>query len=239
MVRAVQARRHRAKIGAVSYAYPIFLDLSLRRVLIVGGGAVAARKAKGLLAAGAVDIRAVAPRFVRDFPAGVQKIDAAYSSTHLRDADLVFAATDSSQVNDAVVADARGGRALGGGALVQRVESDDDDAGDFIIPAVLRCGGICVAVSAGSPALAAAVRDRLAGAVSDEWVNLADALRRLRPVIKSSGLPMERRRQILRAMASQDAATALAGGGTAALWAWARQKFAELPPLQPETGLVP
>jgi precorrin-2 dehydrogenase/sirohydrochlorin ferrochelatase len=218
----------------VPYTYPIFLDLSLRRILIVGGGAVAARKAKGLLAAGAVAIRAVAPRFVRDFPAGVRKIDAAYSPGHLQDADLVFAATDSSQVNDAVVADARAA-----GALVQRVESDDDDAGDFIIPAVLRCGGICVAVSAGSPALAAAVRDRLAGAISDEWVNLADALRRLRPMIKSCGLPAERRRQVLRAMASQDAATALSSGGTAALWAWARQKFAELPPLQPESGLVP
>jgi precorrin-2 dehydrogenase/sirohydrochlorin ferrochelatase len=214
----------------VPYAYPIFLDLSPRRILIVGGGAVAARKAKGLLAAGAATIRAVAPRFVRDFPAQVQKIDAVYSPAHLQDADLVFAATDSSQVNDAVVADARAA-----GALVQRVESEDDDSGDFIVPAVLRCGAITVAVSGGSPALAAAVRDALAGSIGDEWVNLADVLRRLRPAIKASGLPIERRRQILRALASPDAAAALAAGGTGHLWSWARQRFADLPPMEPES----
>jgi len=215
----------------VAYAYPIFLDVSLRRILIVGGGAVAARKAKGLLAAGAVDIRAVAPRFVRDFPERVRKIDAVYSPEHLQDADLVFAATDSSQVNDAVVAGARAG-----GALIQRVESEDDDSGDFIVPAVLRCGAIAVAVSGGSPALAAAVRDALAGSISDEWVNLADALRRLRPAIKASGLPIERRRQILRALATPDAAAALAAGGTDRLWSWARQRFADLPAMEPDVG---
>jgi len=218
----------------VAYAYPIFLDLSLRRILIVGGGAVASRKAKGLLAAGAVGIRAVAPRFVRDFPAQIQRTEAVYSPQHLDGADLVFAATDAAVVNDAVVADARGR-----GALVQRVESEDDDSGDFVVPALLRCGGISVAICAGSPALAAAVRDRLAGSIGDEWVNLADALRRLRPAIKTSGLPAERRRQILRALATQDAAAALAEGGTTALWAWARGKFADLPPFQPKAISTP
>lgn len=208
----------------MAYAYPIYLDLSLRRIVIVGGGAVASRKAAGLLAAGAVGVRAVATRFVRDFPGEVEKIESAYSAANLEGADLVFAATDSSQVNDAVVADARAR-----GALVQRVEAEDENAGDFVVPAVLRCGAITVAVSAGAPALAAVVRDRLAGCIGDEWVNLADALRRLRPTIKSSGLPAERRRQILRALATQDAATALANGGTRGLWAWAREKFTDLP----------
>jgi precorrin-2 dehydrogenase/sirohydrochlorin ferrochelatase len=116
------------------------------------------------------------------------------------------------------------------------VESEDDDPGDFIVPAVLRCGAITVAVSGGSPALAAAVRDALAGSISDEWVNLADALRRLRPAIKASGLPIERRRQIFRALASSDAAAALAAGGMGQLWSWARQRFAELPAMQEDSG---
>lgn len=218
----------------MAYAYPIFLDLSVRRIVIVGGGAVASRKAAGLLSAGAVGVRAVAGRFVRDFPSSIQRIEAAYSTAHLEGADLVFAATDSSQINSDVVADARAR-----GALVQRVESEEDDPGDFIVPAVLRCGTITVAVSAGSPALAAAVRDALTGSIADEWVNLADALRRLRPAIKSSGLPIERRRQIFRALASPDAAAVLAAGGTSALWSWTKEQFADLPPIEPDWGNPP
>jgi siroheme synthase (precorrin-2 oxidase/ferrochelatase) len=54
--------------------YPILLDLSRRPVVIIGGGAVASRKAAGVLAAGAQDVRAVAPKFVRDFPEDVRQI---------------------------------------------------------------------------------------------------------------------------------------------------------------------
>ena len=176
----------------VGISYPIFLDVSQRRVVIVGGGAVAARKAAGILAAGAKSVRAVAPKFVREFPKEFQKKLANFEPADLDGAELVFAATDSAVVNDAVVAEARKR-----GIWVQRGDEQEDEPGDFIIPAILRCGPITVAVSAsGSPALAAGLRDRLAGGVTDEWVKLAEAMKQLRPKIKSSGLPISRRREI-------------------------------------------
>ena len=209
--------------------YPLFLDVSGRTVVIVGGGAVAARKAAGILAAGGKSVRAVAPKFVREFPQEVEKKVGNFEPADLDGAGLVFAATDSAVVNDAVVAEARKS-----GILVQRVDGEEsDDPADFISPAVLRCGPIVVAVSTGgSPALAAGLRDALAGAVTDDWVNLAEALKQLRPKIKATGLPITRRREIFRALATPDAAAALAAGGMAELGKWLRTKFTDLPQLE-------
>jgi siroheme synthase-like protein len=206
--------------------YPLFLDLAQLPVIIIGGGAVAMRKAAGVLAAGGTNVRAVAPKFVKDFPDAVKQVVAPFDPNHLQGARLVFAATDSPAVNEAVVVAARQR-----GVLVNRADVEDEARGDFIVPALLRCGPITVAVSAaGSPAVSAAVRDHLAGAISNDWVNLAEAMRQIRPRVKSAGLTTERRHQILKTLATDDAIRALAGGGLESLWAWAREKFPELPP---------
>jgi precorrin-2 dehydrogenase/sirohydrochlorin ferrochelatase len=218
----------------VPHDFPILLDVSRRRVVIVGGGVVAARKAAGVLAAGGKSVRAVAVKFVREFPAEVEKKTGNFEPADLDGAELVFAATDSSVVNDEVVAEARKR-----GILVQRGDGEETDeredlSGDFASPAVLRCGPIVVTVSAGgSPALAAGLRDLLAGSVTDHWVNLAEASKQIRPKIKSSGLPIARRREIFRALASGEAAAALDAGGMAALRKWLGEKFADLPDLSP------
>ncbi len=197
---------------------------------IVGGGAVAARKASGLLAAGGKSVRAVAPKFVREFPKEVDKKVGNFEPADLDGAELVFAATDSTAVNDAVVAEARKR-----GIWVQRGDGEEDEPGDFISPALLRCGPIIVAVSAGgSPALAAGLRDALAGTVTDEWVKLAEALKQLRPRIKQSGLPISRRREIFRTLATNEAAVVLQSDGMAGLRKWLREKFADLPEWEAE-----
>lgn len=183
---------------------------------------MAARKASGVLAAGAVGVRAVSPKFIRDFPAGVEKITESFEPRHLEGANLVFAATDSTATNDAVVQESRAR-----GILVNRADADEEDPGDFSTPALCRSGPITLAVTAGSPALAAALRDQLAGVISNEWINLAEALVHVRPRIKAMNLPIARRREILRELATPEAASA-AVGGDAALWAWAVAKFPEL-----------
>ncbi len=207
--------------STVNPTYPMLLDVRTRQVLIVGGGTVAARKAAGLLAAGAQNVTAVAPKFVREFPPEVRKIVGAFELSHLNGADLVFAATDSAQVNDQVVAEAH---KLG--KLVQRADGDEEEPGDFSTPAILRCGPIMVAVSAaGSPALAAVLRDSLAGSVSDEWVNLAQAMQEIRPKIKSMNLPIARRREVFRSLASNEASQILAKDGMPGLWNWIQSKI--------------
>jgi siroheme synthase-like protein len=175
------------------------LDVSDRPVVIIGGGRVAARKAAGLIAAGATRVTVVSPEFNDQMPTGVRRVSARYRPEHLAGAMLAFAATNVPEVNDAVVSDARE-RSI----LVQRVDGDEDRPGDFSTPAVHRDGPLTIAVSTGgSPPLAAEIRDRLAGQIDPIWPRLAEALQQLRPAILRRFAP-EDRRAVFRKLASPD-----------------------------------
>jgi precorrin-2 dehydrogenase/sirohydrochlorin ferrochelatase len=214
--------------------YPIVLELRDRPVVIVGGGQVALRKALGLLASGATNVRVVSPTFHPHMPAQVQRIAQEYRAEHLAGAMLVFAATDSPQVNEAVVRDAR---AIG--ALVCRADADEQDSGDFATPAMFRDGALLVTVSTcGSPALAAMVRDRLQAAIDPQWARLADALRVLRPQIRAS-IPAALRPRLFRELCSEAAMQALSSGGVEALRAWLWRRFAELSGSPADAAAVP
>ncbi|MDB5353854.1 MAG: precorrin-2 dehydrogenase and sirohydrochlorin ferrochelatase [Phycisphaerales bacterium] len=207
----------------VAYAYPLLLDVADRLVVIVGGGNVAARKAGGLIAAGARRIRCVALEFSADLPAAVDRIKEQYASRHLEGAGLVFAATDRNDVNDAVVRDARER-----GILVNRADADDAEPGDFATPAKLEQGAVIVSVSAGSAALSAAIRDDLARKLDARFVKMADAMKLLRPVIRTSSLPPDQRAMMFRELAADEALSVLDAGGIDALRGWLAERYPEL-----------
>jgi len=207
----------------LAHRYPILLDVADRRVLIVGGGGVAARKAAGLLAAGATNIRAVAPAFAGDFPEGVERVVKPYDPADLDGADLAFAATDSAAVNDAVVRDARARRVWAGHA-------GDGSAGDFVTPARFERGPVTVTVSAGSAALAALVRDGLARRFDPAWAAMAEAMSTVRPWVRdASGLDEPARRAVFRDLATDEACGVLARDGIDGLMAWLGKRHPELP----------
>lgn len=144
----------------MSEYFPAFLDLRGRRCLVVGGGAVGERKVRSLLECGA-RVRLVSP----DVTPGLAALVAAGSIVHRRrrfaarelaGCTLAIAATGVAEVDAAVAAAARRRR-----VLVNAV--DRPAACDFILPSVLRRGGLQIAVSTGgrSPALAREVRKRL------------------------------------------------------------------------------
>ncbi len=155
--------------------YPILVDLAARPVVVVGGGAVAERRALGLVAAGA-RVRVVSPGVGEGLAAMAARGELAVEPRPYRDGDLAgavlaVAATDDPEVNRRVAAD---GRAAG--VLVNRV--DDPDGGDVTVPAVLRRGDLTVAVatSGRTPGLAGALRRRLEGDLGPEWAELVDLL---------------------------------------------------------------
>jgi precorrin-2 dehydrogenase/sirohydrochlorin ferrochelatase len=204
----------------------MMLDVSRRLIVIIGGGAVAARKARGLIDAGASRVRAVAPQFADDFPDGIERLTELYRPDHLADAALVFAATNDASVNAQVVHDAHA-RNL----LVNRADANDDDAdSDFSTPAKFTQGPVTVTVSAaGNPALAAVIRDGLRWRFDKRWAVMAEAMQTLRPrILAARELSGEQRSAIFRELASDDALYLVARDGVDALSAWVIQRHPEL-----------
>lgn len=194
------------------FGYPLMLDVAGRRAVIIGGGAVAVRKARGLLDAGAV-VTVVSPVFHPDMPTEVARVTATYESAHLDGATLVFAATNVSAVNDTVVRDC-----IDRGVWVNRADQVDVLPGDFATPAMLKRGSVTVTVSAGSPALAATIRDGLIERWDDRWSAMADAMRELRPaLVARTNLSQAARAEIFRWLATDEAMSILADGGMEAL----------------------
>jgi precorrin-2 dehydrogenase / sirohydrochlorin ferrochelatase len=134
--------------------YPLFLDLTDQPVTVIGAGKVATRKVRTLLAAGArvTIISPVATSALRRLKT-VRYLRRAYRPGDLRGARLVVAATDSLAVNRQVCAEAKRRR-----QLVNCIAPPS--AGNFIVPALVRRGGITLAISTGgaSPAFAKRLR---------------------------------------------------------------------------------
>jgi precorrin-2 dehydrogenase/sirohydrochlorin ferrochelatase len=207
------------------FGYPILLNLAGRRVVIVGGGKVAVRKAIGLVEAGADDVIVVAPSFEPGFGQTVHKRQGVYTPAVLDGAALVFAATDSADINAAVVRDCRAR-----GIWVNRADADDESPGDFVTPAKFGDAHAIVAVSAGGAALSARVRDALQQCWDARWSKMAAAMATLRPWVRGQALPQEKRATIFRTLASDAAMDVLAAGDVAALQQWACARHPELTP---------
>jgi siroheme synthase-like protein len=203
----------------------MMLDVSDRLAVIVGGGEVAVRKAVGLLAAGATRIRVVSPEFDEGMPKEVERVVGPFDPKHLDGAALVFAATNSSDVNGTIVAEARRR-----GALVNRADASDDDPGDFATPAIWKRGPVTITVStSGSAALAVKLRDDIAAKLDPLHLKMAAAMTSLRPALRRARkLSPTRRREALRSLASDDAMAALKAAGMAGLKNWLKGRFPEL-----------
>jgi precorrin-2 dehydrogenase / sirohydrochlorin ferrochelatase len=161
--------------GEGTVLYPIFLNLDGKRCVVVGGGAVANRKARKLLQARA-EVVAISPEVKPELESVATEVHRRpYRAGDLEGASLVFAATNLREVNAAVTREARGR-----GIPVN--VADEPSEGDFALPSVLRRGQLQVAVSTGgaSPTLARRVRYELESAFGSEWAGVVEALGRAR-----------------------------------------------------------
>ena len=175
--------------------FPLFLKLDGKRVLVVGGGAVATAKVGALLATGA-EIALVAPHVTIELEALEQAGKIAVARRSFVESDLegvwVVIAAAPPEVNRSVAATA-GPRRL----FVLAV--DDKSAASAFGAGVVRKGGVTLAVSTDgrAPALAGLVREGIEALLPDDLADWSAVAARARAAWKTSGVPMAARRPLL------------------------------------------
>ena len=170
--------------------------------VIIGGGAVALRKLRTLLTAGA-SVRVVASNICPEITALKGSGSLAvrlgrYVVADLEGAFLVIAATDNALVNEQVCADARVR-----GILV--AASDNPATGDCTFPAILQRGDLEIAVSTGGrcPTFAVDVRDCIAEHIGSEYGTILDRLAAEREKLLTNGSSSTYNTLILRSLAKR------------------------------------
>jgi len=181
---------------------PIFAKLRDRRVLVVGGGAVAEGKIEGLFAAEA-RVRVVAPRVTAAIAQWIAqgKVEwraKTFAPGDLDGAYLVIAATSAPGVNEAVFAeaDARG-------ILCNAV--DDVERCHFYYGAVVQRGDLQIAISTNgkSPALAQRLRLQLEKQFGPEYELWLEWLGAARELLRASEGSTDSKKVLLHHLASQ------------------------------------
>jgi uroporphyrin-III C-methyltransferase / precorrin-2 dehydrogenase / sirohydrochlorin ferrochelatase len=173
---------------------PIFVKVDQQPCLVVGGGAVAGRKAALLLRAGA-RVSVVAPELVDSLKLlceqkQVTHIRSGFSAEHVTGKRLVIAATDDAQVNRTV---SRSAEAAGVPCNVV------DNAGEssFILPAIVDRSPVTIAIGTGgnAPVLAQRLKSKIEAWLPARIGELAKRAGRWRePVSRRFSSMQERRR---------------------------------------------
>ena len=163
--------------------YPVFLNISGRKCVVIGGGQVALHKVKALLEHGAnvevisLDLCSELNQLAANREISV--LQRSYRVGDLQDAVITVAATNNSDINREVVKEAQT-KAV----LINVV--DDPESSDFIAPSYMRRGDVAIAISTAgrSPALARKIRTRLEKDFGDEYASLALLIDEVRAEVK-------------------------------------------------------
>ena len=135
--------------------YPVMINIREKKVVVVGGGKVAERKIKTLLAEQAT-VTVVSPTLHADIPqAEIQWLARPYQTGDLEGAKLVFACTDQAEVNSQIMQDA---------APSQLVNNTGDKTfSDFYNVAIARKKDVSVMISTNglSPSRSKEIRKKI------------------------------------------------------------------------------
>lgn len=159
--------------------YPIFLDISKKPCLVVGGGKVAERKVGILLKFGGM-IEVVSPRITKTLQKLTEKgkIHVSlkeYNTSDLDGVALVFAATNNESINQKIYKDAEEHN-------VPINVVDNPSLCNFIVPSIVKKDPILIAISTSGvlPFLSKRLRKDIAESITRDYVRYADIVGRLR-----------------------------------------------------------
>jgi len=183
--------------------YPISLDISNEKCVVVGGGDVAERKIIRLLECGARVVlvgKTITPglRAMKDKET-IEHVPDDYREEHIEGAFLVIGATDRNDVNERIYRDSRSR-----GILVNVV--DEPARCNFIVPAIFRRKDLLIAISTGgkSPALARKLREKMEEKYGPEYGILLDIMGNLRKKIIARGGTSAENKRIFESVLDSD-----------------------------------
>jgi len=183
--------------------YPIFLNIERKNCLIVGGGSVALRKVKSLLSCGAT-VEVISPVVREEIRQFAEENRILLKIRGFEDGDeegrfLIFAATGDRKLNQHIAELCRE-------KTVWLNAVDDPENCDFYVPAILRRGDVCAAVSTSgdSPLLAAHLRDKVADVLPEEIGELAGILGAIRPQVTASAKSHKEKKALYEALLQEE-----------------------------------
>jgi len=190
---------------------PLFFAIKNQRCLLVGGGAIALRKARLLSKAGA-KLRVVAPKICEELQQlaqhhGGETLIKPYVAADLEGCALVVAATDNEPLNRQVSTDAKA-RQLPVNVV------DNPELCSFITPAIIDRDPLVIAISSGgqAPVLARQLRAKIESLVPAAYGQLAQLAQRFRDKVKATFSDPDQRRHFWeQAFAGPVAEQALSG----------------------------
>ena len=163
--------------------YPVFIDVSDRQCVVIGGGSIGEEKVHKLLDCGArlVVISPDVNAGVRELAdsGGVTWVQRDYQPGDLKGAFIAIAATDDNKVNRLIANEANERNVLLNVVDVTHLCT-------FIAPSVAHRGDVTIATSTGgtSPALARKFREELSGSRLLEYADLTPLLSEARAELK-------------------------------------------------------
>lgn len=176
--------------------FPLYFDIEDKLCIVIGGGNVAERKVRALLAARA-RIKVISPVMTKGLlrlgqSGGIELIRREYRDGDLQGAVLAFAATDSSETNDRIRQDARNS-----GVPLNVV--DKPDLCDFIVPSIVRKGPIAIAISTSGllPMLSRKLRKEIVEKLSSDFVLYARRVAAFRALVLAHVKDPKERRRIM------------------------------------------
>lgn len=172
---------------------PLFHNLQGRKVLLVGGGAIALRKARLLVASGA-QLQVIAPDIDSELLALILQNKGSYTLHSYQSADLqghvlVVAATDNIAINQQVAIDAQA-------CNIPVNVVDNPTLSSVIFPAIVDRSPVIVAVSSSgsSPVLTRLLRAKLETILPSRYAKLAQLAERFRDKVKQHFTHSQQRR---------------------------------------------
>lgn len=174
---------------------PMSFNMNHRKVLIVGGGTIAYRKAEKFIQFGLKPV-VVAPRLGKQMVLLQEHIDwlkTVYEKSHLEGVDLVVAATDDDDLNESIL------KACKSRSIWCLNVSNGADS-DFQIPAMILKDPIHISISTQgmSPGMAKEIKRSVEAVLDETYVERINEISKIREILKKNVAHKNQREKELR-----------------------------------------